>query len=232
MISPTTARQRLYYWLILALSAATFIALAVSGRWQTFWEIFWRAFHGQSFPTKDTFDSAFLSTIVWSLSTLPLTLTAWSLGRHHMTARRLNYELVVGFREVVRLALGRKLSSAQAEAFVRPPKDRIWIALFLGVAFAVLVPVFFMAFAPDLRTRAGAIWLGGAGVLMGTMVYCQRRASAYLLEEPRYFDFFRQFRLLNATRYAAPGRPFVRAQIACALLLPIWWLGGGAAFFS
>lgn len=227
-----TARRRFYYCFILALPAATFLALVATARWQTFWDVFWRAFHGERFASTEPFDGIFGTGALWILSTLPLTLTAWTLGRGHTAARRLNYELIVGIREVIRGALGREPSPAESEAFARPPKDRAGVALFLGGAFALLVPTFFMAFAPELRTRAGAIWLSGAGMLMGTMVYCQRRASAYLLEEPRNFDFFREFRLLNPNRYAAPGRRFVRVQLACMLTFAFWWLGGGGAFFS
>jgi hypothetical protein len=120
---------------------------------------------------------------------------------------------------------------ASVEAFTRPPKDRLWVALLLGLMVAAIVPAFFMSSLPTLRTAAGMIWLGGAGVIMGTMMYCQRRASAYLIDEPRYFDLFRQYRLLNPQRYEEPGRRFVRAQIVLLVVLPIWWLGGGSIAF-
>lgn len=103
----------------------------------------------------------------------------------------------------------------------------MWIAALLGLGVGVMVPTFFMSFLPNLRTAAGAIWLGGAGILLGSMMYCQRRASAYLTDEPRYFDLFRQYRLLNPNRYEERGRPFIRAQIVCVVILTIWWLGGG-----
>jgi hypothetical protein len=66
---------------------------------------------------------------------------------------------------------------------------------------------------------------------MGGTIYCQRRASAYLIDEPEAFDLFRQYRLLNAERYQAAGQPFVRAQIVLMVALPVWWLGGAANAF-
>jgi len=227
MASSHDPRRRLYYWLILALPVATFVALAATGRWQSFW----RFFREPAAPSRDAFDASFVTALVWSLSTLPLTFTAWRLGRQHTAARRLNFEIFVGFREVLRLALGQERSAEQLEAFARPPRDRVGVALLLGLLVALSVPVFFMSFLPTLRTAAGMIWLGGAGVLMGGMIYCQRRASAYLVDEPRYFDLFRQYRLLNPLRYEEPGRPFVRAQIVLLVILPIWWLGGGSIAF-
>jgi hypothetical protein len=228
MAPQQATRPRLYYWLILALPVAAFIALAATGRWQSFRLLF----RDPGATSRGALDDLFVTALIWSLSTLPVTLTAWRLGRRHTAARRLNYELIVGLREVVRLALGRSQSVDQVEAFTRPPKDRVWIAALLGLGVSIVVPTFFASVDPSLRTEAGAIWLGGAGILMGAAVYCQRRASAYLVEEPRYFDLFRQYRLLNPDRYEERGRPFVRAQIVCLVILPIWWLGGGIAVLS
>ena len=66
---------------------------------------------------------------------------------------------------------------------------------------------------------------------MGTTVYCRRRAMAYLRDEPTS-SWFREWRLLNPERYEERGRVFVRWQIAATILLPIWWLGGGATVMS
>lgn len=201
--------------------------LAATGRWHAIWQLFRQPIA----PPPHAFDDAFTTAIVWTLATLPVTLTAWNLGRRHTAARRLNYELFIGFRDVVRRALGREPSAEQIEALTRPPKDRIWIAVLIGVAVAVLVPLFFMSFAPPLRTRLGAIWVVGAGAILGGLAYCQRRAGVYLVDEPRYFDIFRQYRLLNPRRYEERGRLFVRVQIVCLIILPIWWLGGGSIAF-
>jgi hypothetical protein len=43
---------------------------------------------------------------------------------------------------------------------------------------------------------------------------------------------FRQWSLLSTERYEPAGRPFVRAQIVCMILLPIWWLGGAVTVFA
>lgn len=227
MASPQTTRPRFYYWLILALPVVTFVVFTATGRWESFWFVF----RNPTATSRQAFDDSFMTALIWSLSTLPVVLTAWNLGRRHTAARRLNYELFVGLREVVRLALGRDQSVDQVEAFARPPRDRVWIAVLLGLGVALMVPTFFMSALPMLRTGAGATWLGGAGILMGSMVYCQRRASAYIIDEPRYFDLFRYYRLLNPQRYEERGRPFVRAQIVCLVILPIWWLGGGTIAF-
>jgi hypothetical protein len=226
MPSLNGARRRVYYWIVIALPVVTFLALAATGRWQAFWRLFRQPFG----PQEESFEASFTTAVIWSLSTLPITLTAWTLGRRHTAARRLNYELLVGFREIFRLALGRERSPSDIEAFTRPPKDRVGVATLLGLGVGLLFPTFFMSFAPQLRTTAGAMWLGGAGILMGGMAYCHRRASAYLLDEPRYFDLLRQYRLLNPQRYAEAGRPFVRAQIVLVIVFPIWWVGAGMAF--
>jgi hypothetical protein len=227
MTSPPNIRSRAFYWTILALPIATSVVLMATGRWQSYW-FFFRA---PGAAPRQAFDESFVTALIWSLSTLPLTATAWRLGRAHIAARRLSYELLIGCREVLRLALGREQSAEQVDSFARPPRDHTWIAALFGLGVAVMVPTFFMSVLPTLRTGPGAIWLGGAGILMGAMVYCQRRASAYLIDEPRYFDLFRQYRLLNPQRYEERGRPFVRAQIICAVVLPIWWLGGGSIAF-
>jgi hypothetical protein len=217
-------RRRLYYWIVIALPAVTFIALAVTGRWAAYA----RLFRTPPEAAAEAFDSTFSTALIWSLSTLPLVLTAWVLGRRHTAARRLNYELLVGIREVFRLARGREPSSSDLEAFARPPRDRPGVAALFGLLVALLVPAFFMAASPFLRTPAAMGWLSGAGILMGGTMYCHRRASAYLVDEPAAFDLFRPYRLLNPRRYDEPGRPFVRAQIVLVILLPIWWLGVGS----
>lgn len=85
------------------------------------------------------------------------------------------------------------------------------------------------SFSPDLRTTRALLWLGVTGLLFGSAAYCRRRAMAYLRQEPSRWDMFREWRLLNPARYDEQGRVFVRWQIVASVLLPVWWLGGGAA---
>jgi hypothetical protein len=100
------------------------------------------------------------------------------------------------------------------------------VALLLGLGVALLVPLFFLSLFPAFRSATGLLWLGGAGFLMGLAAYGHRRAAAYIAEEPNPGDLFRPWRLLNPARYEATGRPFVRLQIAAAVLLAPWWLAG------
>lgn len=219
--------SRVYYWIIIVLPIVAFGVLAANGRWREFWSLF----QHPDAATEEAFQRSFTTALIWSLSTLPISLTAWYLGRRHTAARRINSEVVVGFREIFRRAIGRDLTPRQLEAMARPPKDRVGIALLLGIVVALLVPAFFLVFMPILRTPRGAVWLGGAGILIGATIYCQRRASAYLIDEPEAFDLFRQYRLLNEERYQTAGHPFVRAQLILMVALPIWWLGGAAVVF-
>ena len=71
----------------------------------------------------------------------------------------------------------------------------------------------------------------GAGRWAATAALAHSAGAAprpTLLEEPRLRDPFREWRLLDPARYDAPGRVFVRWQIAATVVLPIWRLGGGA----
>ena len=77
MNPPITARRRLYYCFIVALSAATFLALVATALWR----MFWRGVHGGRFVSTEPFDGIFGTGALWILSTLSLTLTAWNLAR-------------------------------------------------------------------------------------------------------------------------------------------------------
>jgi hypothetical protein len=78
----------------------------------------------------------------------------------------------------------------------------------------------------------GLVWLGGAGILMGSLTYAHYRATAYLRDEPARFDLFRNFRLMDTSRYDEAGHAFVRWERVGGILLMIWWLGGGAYVFD
>jgi len=226
-------RTRGFYIAVLVLPVVNTVYLIVSGRLAAYWRAFdtVRTHRGAPGPAGDTFGTGFL----WFAALAPLLFTAWDLGRQHVAARRLNYTFLVGLREVVRRALGSTDTSSERDraiAFARPPRDNPLAALAWGLAAAALVPTFFATMVgPELRTPGSLLWLGVTGLLIGATTYCRHRAMAYLRDEPPSgWDMFRQWRLLNPGRYEEAGRVFVRWQIAVSVLLPIWWLGGGAVF--
>jgi len=207
--------------------------LIASGRASAYFRHFWSATNG-AFDQR-AFADDFLTAVLWMLSVAPFLFAAWEIGRDYVAARRMGYELFVGIREVFRRAFGRASetsASALDDRFARPPADNPGVAVVWGGIIAVLVPTFFASFSPDLRSTGGLVWLGVTGVLMGSMMYCRRRAMAYLRDEPGRWDLFREWRLLNTSRYDAAGRVFVRWQAGLAILIPIWWLGGGAMILS
>lgn len=213
-----------FFRLILALPLLMLGYLLWSGRWSTYW---------QTFMGADSSTDAVITAGLWVGAVAPLIATAWALGAEHTAARRLGYSLLVGFREVVERARGKRPAGQRIESFARAPNDNPRAALVWGTAIAIFVPLFFGAFGgSDLRTPLAVVWLGGTGLLMGGMMYCRRRAIAYIRDEPSAWDVFRQWRLLNAARYDEPGRLFVRWQIRLTAVLPFWWLGGGALVLS
>lgn len=158
----------------------------------------------------------------------PLLFAAWEIGRDHTAARRRGYDLLLGFKEVVRRAFGREPVHAELPDAGKPPRDNPRTALALGVGTAVLVPAFVAGVLPTLRTPSALAWLCGAGILMGSLSYARYRAMAYLRDEPGRFDLFRHYRLMNTERYDRAGHRFVRWQLIGAVLLMIWWLGVGS----
>lgn len=229
----TQQRSRGFYVGVLALPIVMLLYFVASGGMAE-----WFGAGRGPRPSTSQDWSDFLTSLLWLGSLAPLGFAAWEIGREHTAARRLNYVVVIGLREVVRRALGLADEASEREReeeFARPPRDNPRIALVWGLAVALLVPTFFAWFGwKDLRTPRMLLWLSGAGMLMGAITYCRRRAMAYLVDEPpsRWEDPFREWRLLNPDRYAEQGRVFVRWQIAVLLLLPIWWLGGGMVLLS
>lgn len=224
-------RSRGTYRATLALPVLALAYLLVSGRAAAYFARFFTSGRGAA-PAPEAFRAAFTTAVVWIGATLPLVLCAWELGRQHTGARRRGYALLVGLREVWHHALGRAPSAARVDAFARAPRDNPRRAFALGGGVTVFVPAFFLAGAPPLRSAAGVVWLAGTGAIMGSLAYCHWRAAAYLIEEPGRWDPFRGWRLLSPSRYAPPGRPFVRWQRIGSVLLPVWWLGGGALVMS
>jgi len=169
----------------------------------------------------------FLTAIVWLLAIAPLLLLAYDLGSQHIAARRLGTSIWRGLRETWRVAWQRTHPDEMAADFAVTPDDDVAAAVFQGIAVGAMPLALFLGAMPSLRTEAGVVWIGGAGILFGLMAYCRRRAAAYLRDDPGSWSMFRQWSLLNVERYEPEGRRFVWAQIVCTVLLPIWWLGGG-----
>jgi hypothetical protein len=198
--------------------------LVASGRLLSYFSAFWEP---RNRPPSD-FDSLFVTAGLWLGFVAPLLFLAFDLGMQHTEARRLNTSVWRGIRETWRVAWQRADINEMAQEFAATPDDDISVAVLQGVGMALLPPVVFLGLAPPLRTVPGVIWIGGTGILFGVMAYCQRRAAAYLRDDPSGWSMFRQWRLLNPARYEPAGRPFVRALVVCVFLLPFWWLGGGA----
>ena len=97
------------------------------------------------------------------------------------------------------------------------------IALLVAVAF----PAAFFASAPSLRTTLGAVWLVGAGVIMGWITYNDRRAAPYLSDRPSIWTIGWKLSRLDSSRYAEGGRTFVHREILGVVAMTIWWLGAG-----
>jgi hypothetical protein len=229
----TPLRPRPFYVGVLLLPIVMLVYLVASGRTATYWHTM-DSVRRPGAPVPPIGDDL-VTALLWFGALAPLGFAAWEIGRQHTAARRLNYSLLVGLREVVRRAFGLADAASErerAEEFARPPRDKPLAALGWGLAVALLVPGFFAsAVGPTLQTPRALLWLGGTGLLIGTTIYCRRRAMAYLRDEPTS-RWFREWRLLNPERYEERGRVFVRWQIAATILLPIWWLGGGATILS
>jgi hypothetical protein len=169
----------------------------------------------------------FTTALLWLVSIGPLLILAYDLGAQHTEARRLNTAMWRGLRESWRVAWQRPHLDEMGEDFAQRPDDDVSMAILYGLTAATLPFAVFVSTMPTLRTVRGVIWIGGAGVLFGVIAYCHRRAAAYLRDDPGAWSMFRQWSLLNAERYESAGRPFVRAQIMCTIVLAIWWLAGG-----
>lgn len=226
-------RSTTFYRVVLALPLLVLAYLVAGGRLVAYWRLFQGAM-AQRPPGDAAFASAFVTALLWVTASGPLLYAAWEIGREHTAARRMNAEVLVGLREVVRRARGSASRDADAAAaeFARPPRDNPRAALAWGASVAVGLPAFFALGMPPLRTPGGALWLGVTGLLFGANIYCGRRAAAYLQEEPGRWDVFRAWRLLSPARYAEPARRLVRWQRVLAVLIPVWWLAGGAVVMS
>jgi hypothetical protein len=114
-----------------------------------------------------------------------------------------------------------------ATEFARKLEDDELKAILFGLVGVALPLVVFLGGEPNLRTARGIVWIGGSSVLFGIIGYCHRRAATYIRDDVPAWRMLSGWGLLHTNRYEEPGRPFVRAQIVCAIILAIWWLGGG-----
>jgi hypothetical protein len=227
MSSAPRFRSPTFYRAALALPVAVLAVLLATGRLQASFAMF-----SPGSPIPETaFRDGMIMNLIWLAAIAPLSFGAWDLGRHHVAGRRLNYAFLVGLRDVVRIAFGTKPAEAVA-AYARPARDRPGQALLIGVAVAIVVPALFLSAAPFLRSGPAAAWLAGTGVIIGSVAYAQRRAAAYLRDEPGRWNPLRQYQLMNPARYEPGGQPFVRWQLAGTLLLMVWWIGGGVFVLS
>ena len=196
--------------------------LVISGRLFSYFAAFRRPLQD---PVPDL-SSLFSTAVLWLVFISPLLLLAYDLGVQHTEARRLNTSIWRGLRESWRVAWQRPRLDEMAAEFAESPDDDVSAAVLQGITAAALPLAVFLSALPTLRTVAGVIWVGGAGVFFGITAYCHRRAAAYLRDDPGGWSMFRQWSLTNSERYEPAGRPFVRAQIVCMVLLGVWWLGG------
>ena len=222
--SPPRLRPRWLYRFAYIWAVAGIGWLLISGHLLSYFSAFREPLNQ---PPSDS-NSLFLTSLLWLAFVAPLLLLAYDLGMQHTEARRLNASFWRGIRETWRVAWQHADVGEMAQEFAETPDDDISAAVLQGVGAAALPLAVFLGAIPSLRTGPGVIWIGGAGILFGVTAYCHRRAAAYLRDDPSRWSMFRQWSLLNAARYEPAGRPFVRAQIVCMILLPLWWLGGGA----
>lgn len=216
--NPSAAWYRVSFLLVLA----GFVYSLLLGGWRQFFDLV--AGRGFRAPGPEHWRA----TLVWLGSVLPLLVLSIRLGVRSESARRLDLVVWKGLVAAWRLAWADAEPSDLADEFARPPEDDVAAAWRWGVVVGLTPLVLFLGLIETLRTTAGFVWVGGAGVLFGIASYNRRRARAYLRDEPGLFDPFRQWKLLSLARYDPAGHRFVQAEIICALILPIWWLGVGA----
>jgi len=217
---PPRVRPRWLYRAAILLAAGDLVWSIASGRFHSF-----ATFKPGAAPPPT---ESVLTGLIGFLCFAPLLLLAYDLGSQHTTARRLGNAVWRGLLESWRVAWTREDPRERAYEFNEAPDDDSAIAVLTGLGVALVFPTFFLTAVPGLRSTRGVIWLGGAGLIMGTMAYCYRRAAAYLKDDPSPWSFFRGWSRLNPERYAPEGRVFVWIQIAGMLVMMFWWLGGGA----
>jgi hypothetical protein len=227
-LRPVRVRPRWWYRAAYILAGLGVGWLVLSGRLFSYV----RAFRQPLEHTPGANDTEpFITALIWLLAIGPLFWLAYDLGSQHVQARRLDTSIWRGLRETWRVAWQQWHPQEMAADFSVAPDDDLSAALFQGVAIGAMPLALFLGTIPSLRTGPGIVWIGGASILFGVTGYCRRRAAAYLRDDPGSWSMFRQWSLLNTERYEPAGRPFVRAQIVCMILLPIWWLGGGTMVF-
>ena len=220
---PPQLRSRSLYRAAYAWAALGLGWLIVSGRLLSYWRLTQQL--APDVVGGDTYD-VFFSGLLLVLSLFPLLILAYDLGSQSIEARRLGSSLWVGLQESWLVAWRRPDLEEMAAEFAEAPRDDPAAALVYGLVIGATPLTVFLRAIPSLRTGPGVLWVGGAGFFMGVAAYCFRRAAAYLRRDPGRWSMTRRWSLLNVNRYEPAGRTFVWVQIACMILLPIWWIYG------
>lgn len=213
---------------VLLLPIVVPIGLIAIGKIPAPWELFSRT---QEISQQDFF-AMYPYFILSSASWIPLLIMAWKIRRHENPSEAPQQVIMMGTRDIFLHMIGRTRPHVSTAESQRPRPTKHVKALGLALVTAAGIPGLFLFAGPLPKTPGTIAWLIGAGILFGISVYSQTRASEYLTDAPGRWDFFRNFRLLDPKRYDPAGHKFVRWQLAVTILLPIWWLGGGALMMS
>src|SRR5688572_11696010 len=147
-------RSRAFYRIVLALPIVAIVGLLATGRLQAYFRIF--SLEADVGPAQ--IQAGWITALIWMAAIAPLGFAAWEIGRHHTAGRRFDTSWLIGLRTVVRLALGDDMPPEILADFDRPARDDPKKAFAIGAAITVLLPIFFAAFAPPLRTPAAILW--------------------------------------------------------------------------
>lgn len=225
-------RPRNLYRRVLALPVVTLAYLLTSGR-------LFASLHLVSSGAERTANpavraDAMWAALLWLVALVPVAYAAWEVGREPAMAPAGGSRFLRGLREVMRRARAPRHATTTPradDASEHGPLDGTRGVVGWAVIVAVVLPLVFASFSPELRTPRACVWLGVGGVLAGVLAYCRRKAAPYLREESAA-GATRGWRRLDPSRYAAEGRALAWWQVAASVLLPLWWVGGALVVFA